>query len=368
MHFVVFTHAPTLTIKNKFSSYAPYVKEMDLWFSLADKVTIVCPTHAKKGLLAASFMKQDLSIVPIPALHFKSKSFLLSLIKLPVIFLSVFRQMKRADHIHLRCPGNVGLIACIVQIFFPKKNKSAKYAGNWDPSAKQPLSYNIQKWILKNPFLTKNMTVLVYGKWKNQTRNITSFFTASYRKNLKTTDRPLFIEPTQLLFVGTLAKGKSPLYTVQCLEHLLSKGIHAYLNIYGDGEERDKLVNYIKSNKLEDNVILHGNCTSEVIAKAYQSSHFIILPSQSEGWPKVLAEAMWWGCIPFATAVSCVPWMLDNGNRGQLLTMDINQDGHNLMQCIENQKHCLTMSIKAQQWSQQYTIDSFEEAIKDLLV
>lgn len=75
------------------------------------------------------------------------------------------------------------MLGCLVQIFFPKKIKTAKYAGNWDPEAKQPLSYRIQRWVLSNTFLTRNIQVLVYGEWKQQTKNIKPFFTATYSKS-----------------------------------------------------------------------------------------------------------------------------------------------------------------------------------------
>ena len=57
---------------------------------------------------------------------------------------TLYKSIKKSDVIHLRCPGNIGLLACFIQILFPKKNKTAKYAGNWDPKAKQPLSYKLQ--------------------------------------------------------------------------------------------------------------------------------------------------------------------------------------------------------------------------------
>ena len=46
----------------------------------------------------------------------------------------------------------------------------------------------------------------------------------------------------------------------------------------------------------------------------------MILPSKSEGWPKAIAEGMFFGCIPIATPVSCVPWMLADGSRGILVS------------------------------------------------
>ena len=104
---------------------------------------------------------------------------------MPFLCYTIFKAMKKADHIHLRCPGNMGLIGSLIQIFFPNTPKTAKYAGNWDPKSKQPLSYVIQKWLLSSTFLTRNIKVLVYGEWEHQSKNITSFFTASYREEDK---------------------------------------------------------------------------------------------------------------------------------------------------------------------------------------
>lgn len=87
--------------------------------------------------------------------------------------------MVQADYIHLRCPGNMGLEA-LVQMLFPNKPKTAKYAGNWNPKSKQPWSYRLQKWILSYTFLTQNMQVLVYGEWSNQTKNSKLFFSDTY--------------------------------------------------------------------------------------------------------------------------------------------------------------------------------------------
>jgi glycosyltransferase involved in cell wall biosynthesis len=99
----------------------------------------------------------------------------------------------------------------------------------------------------------------------------------------------------------------------------------------------------------------------------YQSSHFLILPSKSEGWPKVVAEAMFWGCLPISTKVSCIPNMLDYGNRGVLLNMNIEDDTDSIKKLITNVEDYNSKLKKAQNWSQNYTIDRFKEEIKLLL-
>ncbi|MEZ0130797.1 glycosyltransferase, partial [Flavobacterium sp. LBUM151] len=112
----------------------------------------------------------------------------------------------------------------------------------------------------------------------------------------------------------------------------------------------------------------NGNQNKETIKKAYQKSHFVLLPSKSEGWPKAIAEGMFWGCVPLSTKVSCVPFMLDNGNRGVLLEMNIEEDSAKIMEIIKDQNLFFTKSKLAAEWSQKYTTDVFESEIKKLLV
>lgn len=263
----------------------------------------------------------------------------------------------------------MGLVGCFVQILFPYKIKTAKYAGNWDSKSIQPWTYNLQKYILNNTFLTRNMQVLVYGDWENQSKNIKPFFTATYSESelkiIKKTSLGLGIH---FVFVGSLVLGKNPLYAIKMVEELIKKGNNVTLELYGEGAERQKLENYIQKNQLENYVILKGNQNSEVVKKAYQRSHFVILPSKSEGWPKAIAEGMFWGCVPIATKVSCIPFMLDYGNRGILLQMNLDKDLIQIESVFLNHKYFEAKSHLALKWSQEYTTDFFETEIKKLIV
>ena len=127
----------------------------------------------------------------------------------------------------------------------------------------------------------------------------------------------------RFIFVGTLVKGKNPLYTIQLIENLANKGYCVHLDLYGEGIERESLERYILEFNLEKFVELKGNQSKNFVKEAYQNSHFVILPSKSEGWPKAIAEGMFWGCVPVATPISCVPFMLDFGNSGLLLQLDL---------------------------------------------
>ncbi len=371
MKFLIITHVPHGNADGRFFAYAPYVREMNIWAKYVDELIIVAPlTLKEKTSIYFKYEKEGIKFISINELNaigFKSK--LNAISKIPKIVFAIYKAMKEADHIHLRCPGNTGLLGCMVQIFFPNKPKTAKYAGNWDPNATQPLSYKIQKWILNNTFLTKNITVLVYGTWQNQSKNIKPFFTATYSEVDKiSVESKTLQNGLKFIFVGALSEGKNPLYAINIVEEISKRHSNISLNIFGNGQLLLELEKYIETNKLENVVFLNGNQSLDIIKNAYIDSHFVILPSKSEGWPKVIAEGMFWKCLPIATPVSCVSNMLDNGNRGVLLTMNLNDDVVLMDGLINNQELYNKKAQLAMHWSRNYTSDFFEKEIEKLFL
>lgn len=372
MKFLIVTNAPLIEKSEKYFAYSPYAREMEIWAKNVTEIAFCCPKWKEENELLVSEIKFSIHHkFWLSDFNVKSKKAIVKLIpQLIFNFCILFKAMVWADHIHLRCPGNVGLLGSLVQILFPNKPKTAKYAGNWDPNAKQPISYKIQKWILSNTFLTKNMQVLVYGEWENQTKNIKPFFTASYSEaNIKSIENKSFQEPIKLLFVGTLSAGKQPEYAFELVKKIHLQGHQVQLNVYGDGYLKETLQEFIIQNKLQDCIFMHGNVDEETVTNAYQKSHFLILPSKSEGWPKVVAEAMFWGCIPFATKISCVPSMLGtNEERGLFLKMDSDYDSSKITALFSNTDLYSQMAEKGKNWSRKFTLEHFSKEIQQLLI
>lgn len=434
MKFAIITHASHKLKENNIFSYEPYVREMNLWILHATEIRIVAPM-GKGGItsIETNYNHKNSQLIQIAAFDVLTlKSALKTVVVLPKTAYDIYKTMLWADHIHLRCPGNIGLLGCFVQIVFPNKPKTAKYAGNWDPKATQPWSYRLQKWLLSNIFLTKNMKVLVYGEWPDQSKNILPFFTASYSEkeindqNCHPEPSPEFIsgsheinqnqhlasshhpsndgkeqhldasltnpersrreaqikneplhrqmlnqvqhdDPISFLFIGALTKGKQPLLSIAVIQKLKEKGHQVRLDIYGEGPERGALEQYLAENDLRNEVMLHGNCDKEVIKKACQRAHFLLFISQSEGWPKAVAETMFWGCLPITSNVSCIPYMLANGERGALVNANTDEIVAVIENYLQHPDKYDQQVMKAMQWSRQFTMEKFEEEIGKLL-
>jgi glycosyltransferase involved in cell wall biosynthesis len=356
--------------EKKHYGYAPYVREMNLWGRYVDELIVVGPKNETNVVDAIDtyYDHEQVQFISVP--NFNILDFWQSLravFVVPIIFLRCCYTMYHADHIHLRCPGNISLVACVAQIFFPRKKKSTKYAGNWDPDSKQPWSYRLQQAILRNTILTRNMQVLVYGEWPNETSNIHPFISATYYEREKVPFKKRdYNKSLQFVFAGALVVGKRPLLTIQIIEALNNKGISSVLHLFGDGPLMPELQAYLKDHQLESKIILYGNRDKSEVKAALMNAHFNILPSKSEGWPKAVAEGMFFGCIPVATSVSCVAWMLGEGTRGILIESDLEQAVSKIIETLTHQD-LDAMAKAALDWSQQYTFDRLEADIKAVL-
>ena len=345
---------------------------MNIWLKHADEIIIVAPIDptAMPGPIDLAYMHNNISFIEVPSFDLLGIKSLMVPLTVLQIFSTCIRAMKDTDHIHLRCPGNMGLIGCIAQIFFPSKKKTAKYAGNWDWQSKQPWSYRLQQRILRNTFFTKNMAALVYGDWPDTTKNIKPFFTASYsRSEIRNVEaKMLNVDQTlKLIFVGALLQGKNPFLSLCIAEELKLAGLKPEIHFYGDGPERKKLETYIQQKNLGDIAFLHGNVDSKALITAYEQSHFLVFISKSEGWPKVVAEGMFWGCLPIATNVSCIKNMVDNENRGIIIDLNLENDVEKINFIINNPDIYHQKTNKALSWSRRFTNDFFENEIKKLL-
>ena len=373
MHLLVIGHVLHKTLGDKVFAYGPYVREMNRWFQFVDRVTVISPLDSKllPDPIDLPYQHRNLRIEEVPEINLLTAgSAMKTFFRLPGMLLKIARMMNSADHIHLRCPGNMGLLGAIVQIAFPKKMKTAKYAGNWDRKSPKPFTYRLQQTIISSPSLSKNMTVLAYGQWPGESENVHPFFTASYSENEKEKLVPRSIGNDQvinLVFVGGLVSGKNPLLAAQVALKLLQNNRNIQLEFYGEGSERLAISTFIKNHNLEQRVFLRGNVPADTVKRKLQRAHFLIFISQSEGWPKVVAEAMFWGCLPVTTRVSCVPQMLGDGSRGNLVSLEIDEVVKSIESDLDHPETYFQKTQAAADWSRQFTLEKFEKEIGQLL-
>lgn len=230
-----------------------------------------------------------------------------------------------SDMIHIRAPASISMLAIVLHALNRKpKPHWIKYAGNWSPKNREAASYTVQRRLLRRP--APRTIVTVNGLWQHQPRHVVSFLNpcltqaeldeggaAAAAKSLEF--------PVRLLFVGRLDTAKGALRAIHVRRKLEALSIPSVLDLAGDSPSRDHVVTAAKQDG--DRVRIHGELSREDLGKLYRLAHFFVLPTQSsEGWPKVISEAMAYGGIPICSDVSSIAQYLGALQIGQTHSFD----------------------------------------------
>lgn len=94
----------------------------------------------------------------------------------------------------------------------------------------------------------------------------------------------------QIVSVGRLSYQKNYPVLIEAFATLADQFPNWDLVIWGEGEERPKLIQLIQERALEQRIFLPGVTTA--ISEAYTHAHLFCLPSLWEGFPNALGEAL----------------------------------------------------------------------------
>ena len=117
---------------------------------------------------------------------------------------------------------------------------------------------------------------------------------------------------TKLLYVGYLRPSKGVFNLIESINELSKIAKDISLTIVGDGESRSEIEKLIIKKGLQNRVFLTGHIDSkERLEKIYKSHDVFCFPSQSEGSPRVVIEAMYFGLLVISNKVGSLPYSFD---------------------------------------------------------
>jgi glycosyltransferase involved in cell wall biosynthesis len=360
--------------KGRLYSYAPYVREIDLWADLFPELVIAAPCRESEPPADCSpFSRPNISIraqreTGGNAFGAKIKQIL----TLPALIYGLCRAMRRADAIHVRCPGNLGLLGVALAPIFSRR-VVAKYAGQWTGYPGEPAAWRWQRAILKSRWWRGPVTV--YGDWPNQPPNVIPFFTsvmnerqavraeaAARRKIFNFNARPL-----RILFVGRLSTAKNVNTVLDAVARLKGLPVRVECDIVGEGPERARLEKYTDELGIRDRVNFVGGVEFEQALDYYERADTLVLVSETEGWPKAIAEAMAFGLICIGSNRGLIPAMLGEGRGVVIPPGDAEALTSALRHIIDNADIYKEMSGRAAEWAGHYSLEGLKQAIGELL-
>ena len=106
----------------------------------------------------------------------------------------------------------------------------------------------------------------------------------------------------RLIYVGRLdQRQKGVTLLPEILKGCRDRGIECQLEIVGDGSDRPELEAGLRRKGVEDNVRFSGMMPPEGVYARLLGSHALVMPSNYEGLPIALLEALACGCVPVAS-------------------------------------------------------------------
>jgi len=302
--------------------WGPTVEEINHLATLFDSVRhLGCLHDTAAPDSAMPYTANNVTLVPLPPTGGETIAEKWQIIKTsPIYIRHIIAELKQCDVVHLRCPANIPLLALIILMFTKKPEiRWAKFAGNWGAGKEYPASYRFQRWLLQVG-ITK-CVVTINGTWPNQKPFIYTFNNPCLTNNeieqasTKAMNKEISA-PYRLLFVGALNPRKGVDRLLEIARLLDEEDIPYTMDIIGDGPDRLKYEAWCRSNELSQKVFFHGWLPKPQISNYYARAHINILPSESEGWPKVLSEGMAHGVVPIAGAVGSIPEILNETGAG----------------------------------------------------
>lgn len=346
------------------------MREVDLWTDLFPQLVIAAPC---RDCLPPSdclpFSSSNITIAPqLTTGGDTALAKALQVLALPRLVWDLARAMRRADAIHVRCPGNLGLLGILMAPLF-SRYLIAKYAGSWRAFPGENWTYRLQRAILRSGWWRGPVTV--YGYWPEQPRHVVPFFnsvmTEKHMARAQVAARQKQLgNPLRILYVGRLSREKNVDILLSAIANLLEQGIRLPCRIVGTGPMRQALEARAANLGLEGQVIFTGGVDFEKVLEYYEQSDVLVLVSQSEGWGKAIVEAMAFGLVCIGSENG--PVALFQEGRGIVIPARDVLALSNALQAIalapENYR---AMSTSAAAWAARYSVEGLEDALRSLI-
>jgi len=128
-------------------------------------------------------------------------------------------------------------------------------------------------------------------------------------------------------YIGRFNEEKGVLHLLHAVPEIVLKKPDIKFLFIGDGALRKTIEHYTLDNNLSEKIILPGWASHDSLAYYLNQMKLLVIPSDTEGLPNIMLEAMACGTPVLATSVGAIPAIIINGETGFILE-------NNLPQCI----------------------------------
>lgn len=369
---VAITHVPHAVRDGSVMAYAPYAHEMSQWCRLFERVTIAAPIAS--GTQAGDWEPITARNIVLHPVLVPSGSGVVGVLRrllyAPRASLRIVKAMRQADVVHVRCPGYLGLLGAVLAPMIAKRT-IAKYAGEWDGVESASLATHVQLRVLRSSWWRG--PVLAYTREERGPAHVVPFFSAALsteqmQRAARAVARPPRWPLRQVLFVGRLSRAKNVHVLLRAIATLRREGLALTCDVVGEGAERESLENLSLALGLAESVRFHGGMSLEHVLARYEEADVLVLPSETEGWPKALLEGMAFGLMCIGPNRGIVPWIAAGGGAWTVTPGREDSLTRTLRECADLQREeVLRRRQMGARLAHQYTLETLADCIASVM-
>jgi glycosyltransferase involved in cell wall biosynthesis len=283
----------------------------------------------------------------------------------------IWRAVRAADAIHTPIPGDVGTVGMIFALLMNKR-LFVRHCGNW--LAPRTVAEKLWKWSMERFASSRNVMLATGGSIESPSKrnpNVRWIFSTSLLEEQLVNGVPH--DPPvdgklRLVIACRQEERKGTEVVLAAMPSILETFPEATLDVVGDGSLLSALVNKANEIGLGDRVTFHGKVSQGEVVSLLKGAHVFCYPtSASEGFPKVVLEALASGLPVVTTRVSVLPQLLDSGcgilideASAAVLAAAVREI------CLDENKY-RSMSSAAITTAQQYSLEKWRDTIGDAL-
>ena len=323
--------------------WGPTIAELNYLSQFWDEVVhVACLETYLENSSLQSYTSKNIHFTPIPS--FGGKTWLQKLsvfYQAPLIIWQIIKSLKGASHVQIRVPMGIGVYILPLFLFIPRKFVLwVKYANNWG-HVSNSLGYRFQRWFLEKNIL--NCKVTINGFWPNQPEHCLSFenpcITQEQFEKGKTIQKS-FDHKLKVVFAGRIEEAKGIELLMEVLKELPQERFEEWVFI-GEGPLKEPFMKLCSELGIPAKFL--GFLSQTEVHKHLETADILVLPSKSEGFPKIVAEGWNYNVIPVVSPVGSLPHYLESGKNGFM--MDDVSEG-SLSQAFKDLLSCSSTELK----------------------
>jgi glycosyltransferase involved in cell wall biosynthesis len=371
MKLLVFSHKKCWKSQESLTGWATdggFAMHMDYLSKLFTHTKIIVPVVPRKEKGEVFFNAQSIEIIPVK-LFFKKG--LLNKLFMPFWFLyylpKFIRLILNSDAIHTPIPSNIGTIGFLLAHLF-NKPLYIRHCGNW--FVQRSTAERFWHWYMgkfaggKKVFLTTGGSDESPSKINSNIKWIFSSSLTIAEIEESTCLSKNWSSPNRICIVCRQEKGKGTELVLEALKKFKDIGQMFYFDIVGDGSYLNELKEITNNLQLNNQVIFHGKLNHSEVLEVLQQNHFFVYPTASEGFPKVVLEAMSQQLIVVTTAVSVLGGLIQDSKAGVILKERTAEEVVKQLELLLSEDVNLPkLSANAIAYSKQFTLENWANEI-----